>query len=460
MWWGDTMSRTTGALAGLLWVIGGIALAQGISTTPEAPELPGVQLTVSVDPPPTSDPGSASGQKSDVPADPAKTAAALQELSKTVETLGKNLTVVTADEKIKLVLGGVISADFYFNSARPVAPGIPFFLTPRSPFGFNQDTFDANARQSTFFAMVTGPKFGDFETSGLVAFALFNDALIVDRYGFLPLQAYVQMKNDDWRFAAGLQLDIFNPLNPNMLTFSYLAGSGNAGAGFPGQVRVERYFHPDCDSQITWTVGLSEPISTTVNNNLELSEDNGWPNVESRIALALGPLQGEGAQAKRPFEVGISGVVGQIRTTQVDTRVVADVWGVGSDLRWALTPCFGFQGEVFTGQTLGTYTAGILQNVNALTFQGIHSTGGWAEVYYYIWPEKLHTHVGYGIDDPLDRDLAPGQPVRNETYFANLIWDPTKYLRFGGEFTYRRTEYTLFRNNDGVGFQTQMQFKF
>jgi hypothetical protein len=98
--------------------------------------------------------------------------------------------------------------------------------------------------------------------------------------------------------------------------------------------------------------------------------------------------------------------------------------------------------------------------VNATTFHGIHATGGWVEVYYYLCPEKLHTHIGYGIDDPWDGDLAPGQPVRNETYFANLIWDPSKHFRFGVELTYHRTEYTLFRNNDGLGFQTQVQLKF
>jgi hypothetical protein len=72
----------------------------------------------------------------------------------------------------------------------------------------------------------------------------------------------------------------------------------------------------------------------------------------------------------------------------------------------------------------------------------------------------LHTHIGYGIDDPLDRDLAPGQPVRNETYFANLIWDVTKHFRIAGEVTYRKTAYTVVPNNDGIGFHTHVQWKF
>ena len=187
----------------------------------------------------------------------------------------------------------------------------------------------------------------------------------------------------------------------------------------------------------------------------------GWPNIEARAAWALGPLTGEGLEAKRPFEIGVSGVVGQIRNTvPLNRQVVADVWGLGTDLRWAVTERFGVQGELFVGQTLGTYMGGILQNVNASTFAGVHAAGGWIELYYYICPQKLHTHVGYGLDDPLDRDLAPGQPVRNDTFFANLIWDVSKYFRVAEEFTYRKTSYTVVPNNNGFGFQTQVQLKF
>src|SRR5262249_58579491 len=115
------------------------------------------------------------------------TAVTLEELAKSVETLGKNLTVVTGDEEIKLVLGGVLSADFYYNHARPVAPGIPFFLTSRSTFGFSQDTFDANARQSTLFGLVSGPKVCDFETGGGVMVAVFTPAALYRRHRGLPL---------------------------------------------------------------------------------------------------------------------------------------------------------------------------------------------------------------------------------------------------------------------------------
>jgi hypothetical protein len=188
----------------------------------------------------------------------------LKRLNESVETLSKNLTITTADPNFKIVLGGAITTNFLYSSARPVAPGTPFFLAPGPVAGFQQQTFDATARPTTLFALVSGPEICGFQSSAFVAVCFYSSSLVQDLYGVLRIQAYAQLKNDDWRFAAGLQFDVFNPLNPTVLPFSYLAGSGNAGAGFPAQFRVERYLHLDENTQVTLTGALSDPISTSV----------------------------------------------------------------------------------------------------------------------------------------------------------------------------------------------------
>ena len=163
----------------------------------------------------------------------------------------------------------------------------------------------------------------------------------------------------------------------------------------------------------------------------------------------------------RPLELGASGVLGQLRTTPLGPgdRVVADVWGVGADFRWRINRCFGVMGEFYTGQTLGTYSGGILQTINTLTLEGIRSSGGWLEVFLY-WTPSLHSHFGYGMDDPIDRGVAARGPVRNETIFCNLLWDVTQSLRFGFEFTWRETDYKTLLDNEGAGFHTQFQWSF
>ena len=363
---------------------------------------------------------------------------------------------------------GALVTDILLSTARPIAPGTPFLLGPDSLFGFETDSFSMHARQSMFGMALSGPEIGGLQTGGLVLVNFYNDAVIVDRYGFLPLQAYGELKNEDVRFAAGLQFDVFCPNTANILPFSILSGSGNAGNNFRGQVRMERFIRPSDRTQWTLQFAISEPISTAITPDLTVTEDNGWPNVEGRVMYGSGPPEQIGAEVRRPFEVGLSGVVGQVRRTGdiggVPTRVVSDVWGVGLDWRWKMTDRFGMQGELVHGQGLGTYNAGILQTINAERFTAVQTSGGWLEAWYY-WTPCLHSHFGYAIDDPLDRDLATvnaalSAPVRNETWFANCLWDVTPSFRAGFEFTWRETAYDKLPDAEGAGFHTQFRWSF
>ena len=131
-----------------------------------------------------------------------------------------------------------LKLDMLFNNARPVGPGVPFFLASDSLTGLNQNNVDIHARQTTLEAALTGPEVGSLQSGGILAGMLFSNSIIDDRNGFLPLQAYGDLRNEDWRFAAGLQFDVFVPGMPTILPFSALAASGNAGNSFRGSLAV------------------------------------------------------------------------------------------------------------------------------------------------------------------------------------------------------------------------------
>jgi hypothetical protein len=107
----------------------------------------------------------------------------LADLGRKVTELSTALTITTADENFKVAFGGRIVGEFLFNSARPVAPGIPFFLAPRVTPRFKQSTFDATGRQTALFALISGPEFHGFETGGLIAVILYNSSLVEDLWG-------------------------------------------------------------------------------------------------------------------------------------------------------------------------------------------------------------------------------------------------------------------------------------
>ena len=380
--------------------------------------------------------------------------------------------VTTAGDQFNINLFGTLNLDMLFNDARPVAPGIPFYLFPDSPAGLDQNTVSIHSRQTTLGALFAGPELGNFQVGGLFMALLFNDAVLNDQYGFLPVQAFGELKNTDWRISAGLQFDVFAPKTPTVLAFSALCSSGNAGNSFRGSIRIERYTYPTTNSQWTTQVALSDPVTSTIDPQFRFVEDNGWPNVELRLAFGYGPLEQLGLEAIRPFETGVSAVVGQLRNTDLGRaqRTTANVWGLAADYRWQFTEAWGIAGEVYTGEALGTYNGAILQNFNNVTGEGIRSTGGWIETFAF-WRPDLHSHIGYGVDSPLSQDVADGveEPffggtgrTYNSTIFANLYWDISASLRIGNEVTWRKTHYKnpLLLDNDGFGYHSQFQWSF
>ena len=342
-------------------------------------------------------------------ATPPATSSAATAPAKTSSSPGEGVTISMLNNTSKLTLTGNLSGLALFNTDRTFSPGLPLFLFPASPAGLATNTFDLHARQSNIDARFTGPEIFGLTPGGEVFAFFYNDNITTDNYGLLIYYAYGELKNDQMRFAAGLQPDIFNPVGPTVLSLSSLYGSGNAGS-YRGQIRFERYVHCDDGSQLTFQFGLSEPISTLLVPADPLVEDNGWPNIEARLAYGFGEVQEYmGGRKQRPVEFGVSGVVGQIRITEPNfNRVVDDIWALGCDLKWAITDRLGMKGELFIGQTLGEYNAGVLQNYNPQTFGPIRTKGGYAEVYYYLHP-KVHLHCGYGIDNPIKSDLGPGR---------------------------------------------------
>lgn len=299
-----------------------------------------------------------------------------------------------------------------------------------------------------------------------------NDNLTADDYGLLVYYAFGELKNERWRFAAGLQQDVFNPVSPTVVYLTKLYASGNTGS-YRGQFRVERFWQQADNMGATLQFALSEPLSTLVTSGAgRITEDNGWPNVETRMEVGFGPRGEIRGSTRRPLEVGMSGVIGQFRTTRtlladpgtLPARAVIDTWGVGTDAEWWASDSWGIRGEYYYGQGLGEYNGGILQSFNSVTLDEVRSSGGFGELFCYL-TDAFHVHVGYGRDDPRDGDLAATQIRRNQTYFCNLVWDLSRAVQLGLEVDYRKTDYTQFAPNaflesDAVVVATRFLWRF
>ena len=186
-----------------------------------------------------------------------------------------------------------------------------------------------------------------------------------------------------------------------------------------------------------------------------IASDNGWPNFECRAAFGL-RRHDEGT--RQPIEIGISGLVGEVRAVGALANI-STTWAAMIDFR-VEGEIVGLRGELWTGDALGTYGGGIGQSLNLVSGQAIHSSGGWLESYCKL-TSYVTTHLGVGIDDPLDTDLSAGQRLHNRAIWANVLWDMTEQWQFGFEVSQWQTDNLApSGDNEAIIFQYRTQFSY
>jgi hypothetical protein len=121
------------------------------------------------------------------------------------------------------------------------------------------------------------------------------------------------------------------------------------------------------------------------------------------------------------------------------------VWGAAFDGKLALGRNVSISGELYTGQGLGEYMAGIFQTYNRLGNQAVPTSGGWGQISTAL-NESFRFNAGYGIDNASDSGRF-GLKL-NSSVFANVVWDVNPWLQLGLEGNYKLTDYDSFGDKD------------
>ncbi|MEA1949845.1 MAG: hypothetical protein U9N87_00555 [Planctomycetota bacterium] len=366
------------------------------------------------------------------------------ELSGMMQTTAKKYAWTKGD--FTIVPYGFLWGNMVFETSRTHSPGRSYaaWVLPHQQQGEN--VFLVDGKTSRLGIDVTGPRLPLFccaKTGGKVEIDFQGDfSNTRNRGGVLLRHAYVEAKNSDYRLLLGQTWDVISPLYPNTCMYSIYWWMGDIGYRRP-QLRYERYLAMSDTTLLTLQGSLNANILSDFNGHADIKrEPTGWPTIEGRAALTLGH---RGKDCK-PVTAGISGHIGEVGFDQFNGgALVADdvrrrTWSLNLDLDMPITSRFGVRGELFRGDTLGTYLGGIGQSLNPVTLEPIRTQGGWGEIYYY-WTYRLHSHVAYGLDDPFDQDIAANGRLYNQFYFANIMFDVTKKLRLGFEVGQLKTIY-------------------
>jgi hypothetical protein len=358
----------------------------------------------------------------------------------------------------KIVPYGILWFNMAYETQRTVDGD--FTLYVYSPDVRDYDAFHVNARATRLGLDLSGPKipfFRDAASGGKVEIDFFSPVQVSENRGAVMLRhAYWEVKNEYFRLLAGQTWDLQSPLLPGTLIYSVGWGVGNLGFR-RAQLRYERYIPVSNLLQFALQGALAVDLA---DDTPGLNGDHeGWPIIELRTAVTLG----ERGQGKRPITLGFSGHIGEQfyeRNPAVDTDDGKEkTWSFGVDLHMPLTERLGVQGEFFTGANLGHFMGGIVQGINPTTGRAIRSTGGWFEL-WYDWTKRWHSHIGYGIDDPINRDVHSGGRLYNDFIFANVMYDFTDRFLVGFEYTHWKTHYQARSAGESDHFEFAAKYSF
>lgn len=376
--------------------------------------------------------------------------------------------VTSRFDGIKVTVGGALRTTVNTTTARMQPDATPFFVLPTIN-GVSEGTTKIDARLSSILFSIEGAQLGDFRLSGSIYAYLFDGNLLSGKYGFYPGFAYVDATSEHWRFAAGLQMDVFSPLMPTMVDrMSAFAGSGNTGNSFKPQLRIEHTIALGAD-RLMLQAAMADAVASNIKppSNAEPGaasvENTGLPNLEARIAYTRGKPGDSGAWlAWAPLTLGASAVYGKFRTFSLINAFPA--WesrfsGVALEGAWRIGHRFGIQGELYGGRALGQYLGTIFQTTNNLSREGIASRGGWGEAAWY-WTPTLHSHLGFGLDRANSDQVPTGGFTRNRTAFLNLFWDPSRLTTLAIEGTWRRTDYAGLGDFSGWSLMLSSELRF
>lgn len=306
------------------------------------------------------------------------------------------------------------------------------------------------------------PCFCDAKIGGKVEIDFQGYYLTRNKPGLLLRHAYVEAVDEEFRLLVGQTWDVISPLG--IPTLNYTAGSAVGNVGYRrAQFRAERYWAVSDTCKYTLQGSLNANVVTDfVSETTTTSADIGpYPDVQARGAITLGQRDG---CCVAPTVLGIGGHYGEqdfdFRISPQDLDVERPTWSACADFYIPITSRLGFQGEFFTGENLSNYMGGILQGVDRITHQGIHSTGGWADI-WFKWRPNLCSHTGYSLDDPADGDLkAPGCRTYNQMFYSNLLYDVSKNLQLGVEVDVWKTLYLDMKPGEAVRFDFAVKYTF
>jgi len=357
---------------------------------------------------------------------------------------------------------GYIKLDAAYDDSRTNYGNFVLYV-PNESQHKNDNEYNMTAKQTRLGLDIMAPDTYDWQAWGRIEMDFYGDgATHENKASVLLRHAFLELKKGNLSLLAGQTSDLIAPLNIDTLNYTVGWSVGNIGYRRP-QLRATYTYPFSKTTKIISALALARTTGT-VNEDLDLDlkndgEDAGFPTVQGRLGVATKLL------TSNPTVFGISGHYGEeeidwevkpATTRNRQDRVKS--WSLVADGDLPLTPKLSVKGEFFTGYNLDDYFGGILQGVNPATRDVIKSMGGWMQL-SYKHNDKWNYRLGFGIDDPEEKDLSKGMRSRNSFYFGNIVYSLIPPVDIGLEYSYWETDHAGISTGTDNRIQTSIIYK-
>lgn len=235
------------------------------------------------------------------------------------------------------------------------------------------------------------------------------------------------------------------PMSLSAVGVPALAWSGNLWNWQP-QLTAWHRLPIGTNQKLEFAAGLMDvPDPPTFASGLSASERSRYPGSEARI----GYLMPHTSYGEMSYGIG-----GYWSPHSYGSYGSTDAWAVTADYNIPLPAHLVLSGSIYRGSALGGLGGGTYKDVILITapsganyLEGLHDAGGWSQIKFSP-VQRLEFNAAFGMDDADSNQLReanypPGTAyislARNQTVFTNVIYRPSAYLLFSGEFRYIRS---------------------
>ncbi len=357
--------------------------------------------------------------------------------------------------KYPVELYGYIKLDAAYDDSR-VSTGNFARWVESEATNKDDDEFNMTANQTRLGLNFFGPETANLKTGGKVELDFYgggpeNKSHLMLRHAYLK----VEWPQSDLSLLAGQTSDVISPLVPGTLNYTVAWWVGNPGYRRP-QLRLTKGFKVGADSRLLLQAAAARTIGdSTAFSPGDTGEDAGFPTLQGRAALSF-PLL-----TNKKTTLGISGHWGEEEydTDAMDNHKHYKTWSANLDVTLPICPHLALKGELFTGENLDAYLAGIGQGVNTTSRKEIASEGGWAALRCGPFGKWRFT-AGGGVDNPDRDDISTGGRERNVSIFANTIYKINAAAEAGLEVSHWDTKYKGMRDGESLRYQMSFIYKF